>query len=719
MAESSQEILHFLDYWQVIRSRKEIVIAVSLLVVLTGIIVTYTMPKVYMASTVVAVREEAPDVPVFSREIMRYDPLFLRTQFEIIQSRPVLEEVIRKLKLDEKLGKAYGYFDLPNRFDVTYEILSSSMKVQQYRDTNLIEIRIFLREMGGSQETAPQVVAEVANKVATVFRDQRMESSREETERALKALYESYLDQEKDVAEAEGKVEEIREKYELVVVSSSAGTESALGKMSLTGLESERIRARMELAGKEARYKKITSLSSEKLLDAVPYVVGDPALMELVAQKRKAEVELIDLQKTYGPKYPDIIRKEAVIEGLAMKIADALEGLKTGVQADYEAAKAKFEILRSELEDIKASERSAEAGGYRKFDEAVEELAHAKRIRNALETRYLQEKIEMRIPRTTVEVIELAQAPEENAPVKPNVPLNIILSILVGLGSGVGLAYFIEYLDTSVKTIEDIERYMGVPVLGVIPQKVKPLLIEEESAHAEAYRVLRTNIQFSKKFAGGKTLCFTSGSMGEGKSLTLFNLAYVCAQLGDKVLIVDSDLHRPRQHKILSASNSVGLANVLVGEAKLENAIISTNFPNLDLLAGGRLSTGIHGLLNTTKMKELIKELRESYDHVFFDAPPIIGVSDASLLASEMDGVLLVIQHRKYPKAVSGRAKGMLENVGANLIGVVLNNINMSRDYSYYYYHYYSYYSGGKPGPKGPKRIETGVHTGSVEEKKG
>jgi polysaccharide biosynthesis transport protein len=155
---------------------------------------------------------------------------------------------------------------------------------------------------------------------------------------------------------------------------------------------------------------------------------------------------------------------------------------------------------------------------------------------------------------------------------------------------------------------------------------------------------------------------------------------------------VDSDLHRPRQHKILGVSNKVGLTTVLIGEVTLEQAIQRTPQPNLDLLPSGRSMSGTHGLLDTSKMREVIATLRENYDRIYFDAPPIIGVSDATLLAREMDGVLLVVQHRKYPRAISLRAKSMLEHTGANLLGVVLNNINISRDYSYYYYHYTSHY---------------------------
>jgi len=261
---------------------------------------------------------------------------------------------------------------------------------------------------------------------------------------------------------------------------------------------------------------------------------------------------------------------------------------------------------------------------------------------------------------------------------------------------GVGLAFFIEYLDTSVKTIDDVERIMQAPVLGVIPQNVGSLLDEgPESPHAEAYRVLRTNILFSRKDEKLNTITVVSGGAGEGKSTTLFNLAAVFAQNGLRVLIVDSDLRRPSIHKFLRVSNAIGLTNYLLKQNTLEEVIQTTPEPTLDFMPSGKLPSSSLGILNSVQMKDMIKDLKRRYDFVFFDSPPIMGVSDASILASEVDLSLQVIQYRKYPQAMTIRAKQMVEKVGGMLIGVVLNNINMSQDENYYYYsgYYYDYYS--------------------------
>jgi len=215
MAESDQN-LHFLDYWRVISSRKEIVIAVSLLVVLTGIIVTYSLPKVYMASSVIRVQESRSDVSVFGSDMMRFDPLFLRTQFEIIQSRPVIEEVIRRRELDRKLSVAYGYDQLPPamRMDQTVKMMSKWMRVQQYRDTNLIEIQVLLAEPKGE---AGHEAALAATMVAEVFREQVQSRSQKSTENALDALYDAFQEQERRLQLAEQEVERIRREEKIDV----------------------------------------------------------------------------------------------------------------------------------------------------------------------------------------------------------------------------------------------------------------------------------------------------------------------------------------------------------------------------------------------------------------------------------------------------------------------------------------------------------------------
>lgn len=678
---SSESNLHFLDYWRVIRSRKEVILAVMLLVVVTGTGVTLMLPKQYAADARILVREDNMDVDVFERQMpMGYNPFFLRTQYEIIQSRQILYQVINNLNLQQVWGEKNNEDGSPVSREDAYITLRSSVKVQQYRDTSIIAIVLFREN--------PEEAARIANEVAAVYRDHRLSMKRREVKRAIEVLENEMHKQEEKVARAEDDLERIRKDLGVSMITTGVRAD----KMRLQQLEADRIAARVDMIVRKARLDQLDALNGDELMNASSYIVNDQALASVRAQLVDSEVTLKVMLETYGLNHPEVRRIQAGVNELKKKLTEALAGLKKGLKADYEVALAKFSALELELETAKTSDIAAENEKFRPFEKAEREVEIQRQILNALRSRVAQQGIEVEVPRTPVEVVDTAEPPQR--PVSPNLILNILISVFLGLAAGIGLAYFIEYLDTSVKTVDDVESYLGLPVLGVIPQKVRPLVEEgPESPHAEAYRVLKTNMQFANKGATGGAFAVVSGGVGEGKSTTLFNLAYVCAQLGDKVLVVDSDLRRPIQHTILNMSNRFGLTNVLMRDVPIEEVIKPTSVPNLHFLPSGRLPRASLGLLDSQRMRELVKNLKARYDYVFFDSPPIMGVTDASILASEVDGVLLVVQYRKYPRIISSRARRMIENVGGNLLGVVLNNINILRDDYYYYYHsYYSHY---------------------------
>ncbi|MBN8249039.1 MAG: polysaccharide biosynthesis tyrosine autokinase, partial [Verrucomicrobia bacterium] len=368
--------------------------------------------------------------------------------------------------------------------------------------------------------------------------------------------------------------------------------------------------------------------------------------------------------------------------------------------AQLETDRATLKEVKQQVENVKGEE-ATKIGEYRPYMRAKKDFDTMLRMREAMLMQITQENINSAISKqASVSIITPAEPGMR--PVRPRKGLNIALGAIAGLLLGVGLAFFIEYLDTSVKTIDDVEQALGAPVLGVIPQNVASLLKEgPESPHAEAYRVLRTNLLFSRKDPNLRTITVVSGGAGEGKSTTLFNLATIFAQQGSRVLIVDSDLRRPSLHKLFNVSNSLGLTNYLLKQNRLEEVVQTTMVPTLDFLPSGKLPSSSMGILNSSAMRAFIDEVKSRYDFVFFDSPPIMGVSDASVLASEVDLAVLVVQYRKYPQQMTLRAKQMVEKVGGRLMGVVLNNINISQDSYYYYYSGYYYDYDSKGGDEG------------------
>jgi len=310
------------------------------------------------------------------------------------------------------------------------------------------------------------------------------------------------------------------------------------------------------------------------------------------------------------------------------------------------------------------------------------------------------ESMQKTMPQRPVNVVEYAEISE--FPARPRVWINIALGVVVGMVFGVGLAFFIEYLDTSVKTMEDVENFLQMPVLAVIPKNIAILKDERpDCPDAEAYRILRTNIEFNRKTPDANAFTIVSGGAGEGKTTTLNNLAYTFAQGGYNTLIVDADLRRPAQHRLFGISNEVGLSNLLMGEVELEEVVHQTPVDNLFLLPSGPLPMDAVGILNSQRMVDFMDDAKSRFDAIFFDSPPILGVSDASVLASAVDLTIVVVQHRRFPRAMLQRVKNAITNVGGNLLGVVLNNVDTRHDQYYEYYtSYYNYYNKPRKGER-------------------
>ena len=684
MAEETQTTaLHFLDYWRVIRDRKEVILAVALLTIVTGTAYTLMMPKKFTATTQLEVREDEMDVdPFYERQVSRmgYNPFFLMTQEKIMKSRPVLSEVIRRLNLQKVWGAELNEDKSPVSADLALQILGRSIRVEQDRDTTLMNV--------SATSEDPRQAADIANEIANVYRDRRLNDKRREIQHAIDAMSNEVRKQQERVEEAEAELEKIRQERGIALIGrGQSGIRVEATRLNM--LENERSGARVEMLVRKARLDQLEGLEGDKLMDAAAYIVSDPTLLGIRQQLIDSQVSLQLMLKNgvMGENHPDVLRLKGAVEELRRQLDSALTGLKAGLRADYEVALQKFQALDEELNKIKTSDIASEGENYLPFDRAERNVTVQRDILTALRARITQTGIEVEVPRTAVEVVEEAEAPDR--PSSPLVVLNIFLSVILGLLAGTGLAFFVEYLDVSIKTVDEVEKYLGLPVLAVIPQQSRPLTeAGQSSGQGEAYRALRTSLALLAREGKQKTFAVISGGVGEGKSTTLFNLAYVCAEQGSKVLIIDSDLRRPVQHKMVGLANRVGMVNVLTGEMQPEQVIQETGVPNLWMMPSGRLRRSSLGIMNSARLRALLDGLKERYDMVLLDSPPILGVTDAAILASEVDGVLLVVQYRKYPKIISLRGKRMIENAGGRLLGAVLNNINIMRDDYYYYYHY-------------------------------
>ena len=681
--EQSSDKLHILDYWRIIRVRFVVILLVFLITAVTTTVVTFLLPPTYMSLSRISVEKDTSDIaPLLGMQSgpTAFDPYFIQTEFEKIQSQKVLDKVVAKCDLAESLvlGKSLNESE-------ARKILEKSIDVRQYRNTSIIELRAYDRK--------PTKAQEIAQALASEYQNHRSNLQKDRVKKGIESLKTRMEEINTEITSMQSDVDRFRTE---LGISDAAGEESysIIEPEIVRRYEVELITAKGVLTTQSSLLDGLKGQSPEELRASILTAHPDAQLDALTREFHTGQITLANQSIDLGDEHPRIKGLKKVVDTLEGQINDRIKGILAGLELRVQSSKAQVEQLQRDVEDAKKRESDMREQG-REYFNAKRELANTTRIRDTILLRVMQEEVDLELPKeSTVEIIDDADLPTRA--VRPNIPLNISLGVVVGLILGVGLAFFIEYLDTSVKTIDDVERALGAAVLGVIPQNVGSLLEEgDESPHAEAYRVLRTNILFAgRKSEKQTTFSVVSGGAGEGKTTTMFNLAVVFAQQGDRILIVDSDLRRPSMHRYLKVSNNIGLTNYLLGQVAIDEVIQTTELPSLHFIPSGKLPSSSMGILSSAKMKEFVLEMKGRYDYVFLDAPPIMGVSDASVLASMVDMCVLVVQYRKYPQLMTQRAKSMVTKVGGELVGVVLNNINISQDSYYYYYsgYYYDYY---------------------------
>jgi capsular exopolysaccharide synthesis family protein len=518
--------------------------------------------------------------------------------------------------------------------------------------------------------------------------------------KGLEIFQDQYLNESNQIVKVQERLDTLRNELGIHNDNASGSSQSLTTEMLQryheNVLEGEKVYK--EQAMQLAQFRLIEQTNRLMLRDVLPTITSDTALGNLLDQYHEAQRKYASLIIDYGTNNLNVARVESLIKTLDSQINDRVTGILAALETQVSSKKAALDLFVEKVEQAKVNDATEATKNQPYYDEKrkLEQMLEQHKL---LYAKITMSQLELEIPKT--QMVQVANHAEPGkTPVKPNKTLNITLGLVFGIIMGVGLAFFIEYLDTSVKTIDDVERTFQAPVLGVIPQNIGYLLEDgAESKHAEAYRVLRTNLLFSRKDEKLNTIVVVSAGAGEGKSTTTINLATVFAQAGNRVLIVDSDLRRPTLHKLFKVTNNLGLTNYLLKQNTVPEVVQTTQVPNLDFMASGKLPNSSMAILGSVQMKEMIAELKQRYDFIFFDSPPILGVSDASILANEVDLVMQVIQYRRYPQPMTIRAKQMIEKVGGNFVGMVLNNINMSQDEGYYYYsgYYHDYYYSRNP----------------------
>ncbi|MGI8435951.1 MAG: GumC family protein [Chthoniobacterales bacterium] len=685
MSQTEESKLHFLDYWRVIRVRWVLILLAFLLVLITAAVVTYFQPREYMSSVFVEVKSTAQNMRIFGNgdpSMPIHDPTLAPTVFQVIQRTGVLYPVIEDLKLQDKW--AVGG-QRPTK-EQAYQRLKSKLNVDEVRNTDLLQISVL--------STNPQEAADIANKIVAVYQQTRVEEERDMMNRAVASMNEEGAKQQTKVDDASKELSRIREKENIVDLNPETldDTLSAANNM-VVKQEGEVNDSETNVAVLSTQLQQIDQLKGEDLMRMMPTLkITDPTIQKILPNYQDAVAqEALLLNSGLGENHPKVKALRAQKSVFTRQLEEQVTIIRSALEKNLKSAETTRDELKKRLDAINERQLSSKnaSGSYTR---AKNTYIKEKMLLDGVRTRAQTQTMELAMPRTAVSVKQVAEP--ASYPARPRVGLNLALGALVGLVLGLGLAFFIEYLDTSVKTMEDVESLLGVPVLAIIPKNIKLLHSEPgDTPDAEAYRILRTNIEFNRKNPEANAISMVSGGPGEGKSTTLANLAFTCAQGGYTTLIVDADLRRPVQHSLFDLSNKVGLTNYLTTDMRLEEVIVPTSVENLSMLPSGILPSDAVGILNSQRMSDMIAEVKSRYDIVFFDSPPMLGVSDASVLASEVDQTIIVVQHRRFPRAMLTRVKQAVLGVGGTVLGVVLNNVDLKHDQNYYYYtNYYGYY---------------------------
>jgi len=745
------------DYVRVLYRGRWIIVISFLVVVASTAYFTFTAQPVFEASALVLLKEEGRvQQQIFEVASFIKRETMINNQVEILKSRTLAEDVIRLLRdsphadslwilgngpvkkgfsikkwifsLLIKKGRN-GESDVPLFDDLVKNFREGTIVVAPKRDTDMIELKV--------QAFSPSEASFIANTWMEAYRDLDISESRGEVSEVRKFLEEKLQDVQKELTGSEEALKDYKKNQNVTELNEE--TKQLIAQ--LAEFETMYQEAKTDLGANEKRLAYLKTQLDESQRAVLATSSSTPVIQELEKQiaQLMGDIAMYEQQLKgeglYSKEHLSNLKsKEQRLKGIQEKIVEEKRKLiNSGPTAMDPMAFSETlvtNILEIETEN-KSLKAKTEALGkivlqYNRDLNALPEkslrLAQLQReaevnnnIFMMLREKYEENRIAEAGQIGSVRIVDRAKPPKY--PIKPKKKLNLLLGIMVGLGLGVGLTFIKEYLDTSLKSIEDVER-LGFPVLGSIPfisaqrtdhsenyqngeiKRIESRLITHfapKSPISEAYRTLRTNIQYAKVDQPIKTVLVTSSGPGEGKSTSVANLAITFAQMGTKTLLVDTDLRRPVLHGIFGVSREEGLTHVLIGKASLKDVIQPTRIENLDILTSGTLPPNPSELLASKAMEKCLKDLSSQFGIVLFDSPPVIAVTDAAVLSTKLDGVVLVIKSGETGKDALLRSQILLDNVHAKIFGVMVNGVNITNMYgSYYYYYQYYYFGDGK-----------------------
>jgi capsular exopolysaccharide synthesis family protein len=473
----------------------------------------------------------------------------------------------------------------------------------------------------------------------------------------------------------------------------------ALTPEKLSELNTQLVRAETRRKELESLYSAVTKLpGSMRDAEMIPAIASDPTIQSLRNQILKAEQNTEELSKKFGKKHPAMIKAEEELKVLQQKRDQEIRRVIGSIKTEYELAKSNESSLQRMFSGTKAEALDLNEK-FIQYGVLSREVDTNRQLYDALIKRMKEQSVTEEIQTVNVWVVEKAEKPA--SPVKPRKSLNILLGIIVGLFGGIGLAFFIEYLDNTIKSPEDVETRLGLPVLGVVPlleskdENIEEIILKEpQSIYAESYKTIRTAILLSSATRPPQNIQVTSMGPDEGKTVTSVNLAITIARSGYSVLLVDSDLRKPRIHTIFRLNNLSGLSTYLAGATTDIETVFKQPLTNLTVIPSGPIPPNPSELLGSNRTNELISLLNERFDLIIWDSPPLMSVTDSLILSRILDGTIIVTKAGKTTYEIVDRGlklmKGRRENdIETRILGIVISGLDLKKSDQDYYQNYY------------------------------
>lgn len=729
--EYDEKEVNLREYWRIIVKWRWVILTFFITIVSTTIIGSLIMKPVYKSTITIQIDKENINL-LPSKQVIQYDDYsdtFYKTQYEVLKSRVLVKKTVNQLKTSHtnipipsgmKKGELPKEKNSASLVPVTFEekkaeltkkeeeenrfvnSILSDIRVEPVRNSRLVKVSY--------ESTDPLFSAKVVNALGKSYIDMQFENRFRAAMQAKEYLTKQLEELKIRVEQSEEKLQKYANANEIIKIDENQNTITK----KLDELNSELTKAQSERISKESLYKEIQNKNNSEL----PNSVSNSLLEKLRGEYASSETEYIQLSKVYKKDYPKMKIVIAKMQQVKERIEEEKSKVIRSVKTEYMTALTREKALKDAMQEQKKVAFKMNESAIQ-YNILKREADTNKELYNGVLQKLKETDVTGGFNAANISILEEGLVP--SGPIRPNIPKNIVISVLLGLFIGVGMALFLEYLDNTVKTPEDVEQNIKLPVLGLIPslssfveqrkrvnrkdkeetpvkdemfEKIELITNEKiKSTISEAYRSIRTALQYSASEKPPKVILSTSATQSEGKTTSAANLAVTFTQIGNKVVIIDCDLRRPRLHNIFGLNNTSGTTSYLTGIKKLTDILQFTDIQNLDVICSGPMPPNPSELLSSEKMKELIRELSITYDTIIIDSPPVLGITDTTILCTICDGVMLIVKGAKTSRELVNKAKKQIMSVGGKILGVLINDIDLKKhDYSYYsnYYYYYS-----------------------------